>query len=148
MKRSITVLALFLVFSFVASAQETEQVKDSVTVVEEIYDQDALALKEEKKKQKAIAKNEKELKKAQKDQKKAEKEAKKAAKLAKAINLRRRAIDKSEIKITKLQSKVAKGKSRGKLSPVKEMEMNNKINKLRVNIAKDKEKLAKLERKQ
>ena len=63
------------------------------------------------------------------------------------ISKKRKSIDKSEHKITKLQSKLLKQKSKGKLTSVDELEMNQKIDKIRLDIIKEKQKLAKLERK-
>ena len=52
------------------------------------------------------------------------------------------------MKIGRLQSKVAKSRSKGKMTPVDELKIDQKINKLELVIAKDKEKLAELEQKQ
>lgn len=52
------------------------------------------------------------------------------------------------MKIGRLQSKMAKGRSKGKMTPVDELKIDQKINKLELVIAKDKEKLAELEQKQ
>ena len=147
MKRIFT-LASLLIFAVHTYAQETEVVNDSLATVSQMAEKQKKELEERKRVEKEIEKAEKERKKAEKAQKKAEKEAKKRKRLAKAIGKKRKSIDKTERKIQKLQAKLSKGKSKGKLSPVDEMEMNQKIDKLKIEVVKEKNKLAKLERKQ
>ncbi len=148
MKKIFLTLAVFLAFIHLGNAQEIEQASDSLLVVQQNVEKQKQELEEAKQAQEAIDKAEKAQKKAEKAQKKAEKALKKQEKLSKAIASRKKAIGKSERKIQKSQSKLAKGKSKGKVSPVKEMEINQKINKLKLTIARDKEKLIKLQQKQ
>ncbi len=146
MKKIILTVASILLLNLVTYAQKAPQPQDSTSIAQAALIE--AQLKEDKRIQKEIAKAEKERKKAEKAQKKAEKEAKKMERLAKDINKKRKSIDKGDSKIVKLQNQLTKGKSRGKLSPVDEMKLNQKIEKLKIDIAKEREKLAKLERKQ
>lgn len=151
MKKPLLALVVLLIFVHFGNAQETtqtEQVSDSVLVSQQQVEKQKQELKEAKLVQKEIDKAEKAQKKAEKAQKKAEKAVKKQEKALKAIANKKKAIDKNERKIRKLQSKLAKGRSKGKASPVDEMKINQKINKLDLTIAKDKEKLTKLQQKQ
>jgi hypothetical protein len=158
MKKVLVTLTLVLAFSQTSFAQETQTIEqpiDSVVVAQQQMDAQMEELKAAKEKQKALAKAEKERKsvekaqkKAEKAQKKAEKAVKKQEKLVKSIHQKKKGIKKSEMKIRKLQSKLAKGRSKGKMTPVAEMKIDQKINKLELAIAKHKEKLAKLEQKQ
>ncbi|MGB5275136.1 MAG: hypothetical protein WBN39_13865 [Flavobacteriaceae bacterium] len=146
MKKIVLTVASILLINLVSHAQEAAQPKDSVSIAQAALIE--AQLKEDKRIQKEIAKAEKDRKKAEKAQKKAEKEAKKMERLANDINKKRKSIDKGDSKIVKLQNQLTKGKSRGKLSPVDEMKLNQKIEKLKMDVAKEREKLAKLERKQ
>lgn len=148
MKKILFTLMGLLLITVSSYAQDTVVAKDSVTVATQVTEQNNAELEAQKKVEKELEKAEKERKKAEKAQKKAEKEAKKMERLAKAIGKKRKSIDKTERKIEKLQRKLSKGKSKGKLSPVDEMEMNQKIDKLKIEVVKEKNKLAKLERKQ
>lgn len=148
MKRSLFTLVFLLAFIHLGNAQDTEQVSDSVLVAQQEVEKQKQELMQAEQAQKEIAKAEKARKKAEKAQKKAEKAVKKQEKLLKGIANKKKAIDKNERKIRKFHSKLAKGRSKGKASPVDEMKINQKINKLELTITKDKEKLTKLQQKQ
>ncbi|TFG73633.1 MAG: hypothetical protein E4H26_09550 [Flavobacteriales bacterium] len=139
MKKIILTVTSIILLNVVSYSQEGVQSQGSKSIAQAALVEKQL--KEDKRIQKEIAK-------AEKDRKRAEKEAKKSERLAKDIDNKRRSIDKGESKIAKLQNKLTKGKSKGKLSPVDEMTLNQKIEKLKIDIAKEREKLAKLERKQ
>jgi len=148
MKNFLITLSLVFAVAQFGNAQETEQPVDSVLIAQEQMKKLEQEIEADKAAQKEIEKAEKAQKKAEKAQKKAEKAVKKQEKLTKAIASKKKGIKKSEAKIRKLQNKMAKNKSKGKVSPVDEMEINQKINKLELSIAKDKEKLGKLQQKQ
>ena len=140
MKKILYLLAVLILFCFSSYARDVRQAKVSSSLVNldrNVQDRNLNAKKD----------TDKELKKARKAKKKAEKEAKKQQRLVNNISKKRKSIDKSEHKITKLQSKLLKQKSKGKLTSVDELEMNQKIDKIRLDIIKEKQKLAKLERK-
>ena len=104
--------------------------------------------KEAKSVRKAVEKEEKKNKKADKKAKKEEKERKKEEQLAKAISNKRKAVKKNEARIVKLENKLVKDEARGKLSPVDKAKSKTKIQQLNTTVAKDKEKLNKLVKKQ
>ncbi len=141
MKQFLYLIAVLVLFCFSSYARETTQVKVASSIMNLDMDNHAID-------QMTQIESKKELKKARKAKKRAEKEAKKQQRLVKNINKKRKSIDKNERKIKKLQSKLLKQKTKGKLTRVDELEMNQKIDKVRIDILKEKEKLAKLERKQ
>lgn len=126
-----------------ALSQEAEQI-----ALQKAADEAKKVEKETKKAEKEAKKKEKQLKKAEKAKKQAEKEIKKRAKQDKIIANKRKSIAKKERDITNMENKLAKKKIKGKLTPIDEMEMNQKMDKIRLNILREKEKLSKLERKQ
>jgi lipopolysaccharide export LptBFGC system permease protein LptF len=99
-------------------------------------------LKEQKMVIKKVEKEQKKAAKAEKELKKEEREQKKERKLENALVAKQRTISKNGKKVLSLQQKLAKGKEKGKLSPVDMDKLNSKIDKLQLEIAKDKEKLA------
>ncbi len=147
MKRYIPTLLAMLALHLASHAQDSGQAD-----VVDLAKQERKALqkeyKETKKARKAIDRSERERKKEAKAEKKAGKEARKSEKLDGAINTKRKSIRKADSKIEKLQRKLHKEKSEGRLSAVDEAQLDQKIDRLKINRARDKEKLAKLERKQ
>jgi septal ring factor EnvC (AmiA/AmiB activator) len=136
----------FLVATPFSLAQENEVKNDSMVKVKQ-------AEMEVKAMQEKIDQAEKEAKKAQKDakkaekaQKKLEKEAKKLADLKDDVSDKKKEIAKGERKINKLQEDMEVDKIKGRLSPNDIDKINKKIEKERLYLVREKEKLRKLER--
>lgn len=142
--RMLALVALGLL-SQAAISQETETLTTPVETTSELELLKAKQeLKEAKEAQKRIKAAEKEAKKLEKAKKKAEKQLRQKEKLLSQIDSKKRSIAKSEKKVMNLEAKVIKGDLKGKLSPVAKAKMNQKINNLKIDIAKEREKLAKL----
>jgi septal ring factor EnvC (AmiA/AmiB activator) len=97
--------------------------------------------------QKKVEKAEKKVKKSENAEKKAEKEAKQQKKLKNAIRDTKRSIANDERTIVKLKEKLSKDGAKGKLAPKDVDQLNKKIEKLTSRIAKDQQRLKKLEKK-
>lgn len=149
MKHLITLLFLSLLFSAQSSfAQEVQVPQDSVAISAAAEVEKMVMEKQIEEAEKAAKKAEKKAKKAEKAQKKSEKAAKKANKLAGAIVSKKKDISKEEQKIIKTQEKLNLGKVKGKFSPDEVQKLNSKIDKMKLSVLKNKERLRKLERKQ
>ena len=144
----LALLALGLLSQSVIS-QETDA---PVNLVETTSELDLLKakqeLKEAKEAEKMIKAAEKEARKAEKARKKAEKQLKQKENLLSEIDSKKRSIAKDQKKIMKLEGKMIKGELKGKLSPVAKAKMNQRINNLKIGMAKEREKLDKLMHKQ
>ena len=140
MKKLLLLLFVITVSTSNAFAQEQETPKDSIAIsaIAEEERHAVIAKVEDAEKQ---AKKEK--KQAQKD-KKAEKKKVAEEKLKKSIASKRKDIAKDTKQIAKLKSKLDKGSAQGKLSPVDMEKLKEKINKLNIKTAKNKDKLTKL----
>lgn len=152
MKRIMIGLVAVFLLSKTANAQEATTTKEAATmVIEDVSDSDRMAeevIKRKTAEEKAAKRAEDAARKAEKEKKHAEKELKRREKHQDAIKKRENAIQKKEREIVKLENKITKKKIKGKLTPIDEMEMNQDIDKLKLNIMRDKDKLAKLKRSQ
>ncbi len=144
-------IGIALLFTFfvgtVSKAQETDPLlkTEPTSVQSEISKAEK---KEQKKVEKETKKKEKEAKKTEKAKKQAEKEIKRREQYEKIITKRKKNIAKWEREIAGIENKISKKKVKGKLLPIDEMEMNQKIHKLRLNILREKDKVSKLEKRQ
>lgn len=149
--KSIKMLAL-LVLGLLSQTVISQETEAPINPVETTSELDLLKakqdLKEAKEAEKRIKVAEKEAKKAEKAKKKAEKQLKQKEKLVSEIDSRKRSIVKDQKKIMNLEGKMIKNELKGKLSPVAKAKMAQKINNLKIGIAKEREKLDKLMRKQ
>lgn len=135
-------------------AQETEQEMDSVAIVKSLEAekialaaQIAQAEKEAKAAEKAEKAAERAEKKADNALKKAEKKEKRLKDLKVDIQDKKKDIAKRESNINDMTEDMARDKIKGKLSPNDIEKINGKIEKEKLRILKDKEKLKKLEKK-
>ncbi|NNK75858.1 MAG: hypothetical protein HKP42_07325 [Maribacter sp.] len=131
--------SILLLLSINITAAQSEDYTTTVLAKEDVRERKMVIKKVEKEEKKAA--------KAEKELKKEEKEQRKERKLENGIVTKQRTISKNEKKVISLKQKLVKGKEKGKLSPVDIDKMNSKIDKLQLEIARDKEKLAKLMKK-
>ncbi len=136
----LSLITLFTISLCSMQAQSTPE-KHATNEVKLEPKEDAQLKRKIEKAKKATAK-------AEKAQKVAEKKLRKKEKLAQAITARQKSIRQAESKVERLEDKLVKNKRKGKLSEVDEDKMNQKIDKLKTKMIRDKEKLAKLRRKQ
>ncbi len=140
MKKFALLLFVIIVSTSNAFAQEQETPKDSTAVLA-IAEEERLAVIAKVEDAEKQAKKEK--KQVQKD-KKAEKKKAAEEKLKKSIASKRKDIAKDTKQIAKLKTKLDKGSAQGKLSPVDMEKLKEKIHKLNIKTAKNKDKLTKL----
>ncbi|NNK19237.1 MAG: hypothetical protein HKP49_08810 [Maribacter sp.] len=131
--------SILLLLSINITAAQSEDHTTTVLAKEDVRERKMVIKKVEKEEKKAA--------KAEKELKKEEKEQRKERKLENGIVTKQRTISKNEKKVISLKQKLVKGKEKGKLSPVDIDKMNSKIDKIQLEITRDKEKLAKLMKK-
>ncbi len=151
MKKLLITLTILFVFCKATYAQETVPVEGAATAGQATVAEtnEVIAkVNEQKKADKELKKAEKAQKKAEKSKKRADREIKKREQKSKAINKKIKSIERDEQKIAKIEAKFSKNKLKGKLSPIDELEMRQDIDKMKLNVLRDKEQLAKMQRKQ
>lgn len=147
MKFRLQVMTLLLIAVGTYSYGQEEAQSDSLQNLE-LLENESKAIQAEIEKQKKEAKKaEKEAKKEAKERKKLEKTEKKREALRNKIADKKKGISKRERKIQDLKEDMELDKIKGKLSPNDITKVNGKIEKERLAMIKDKEKLIKLEQK-
>lgn len=137
-----------MLFAVIIYSYGQEEVKnDSVQNIEMLESESRAIQAEIAKQKKEARKAEKEAKKVAKERKKLEKAEKKRESLRNQIADKKREISKRERTIQDLKEDMELDKIKGKLSPNDITKINGKIEKERLALIKDKEKLLKLEQK-